>query len=482
MSKNRCNGEGNIRRRKDGRYEVRVSGGVDFATGQPIRLSRYAATREDAIQLLHQMSLAVGNKKMIHAQNLTLGSWLDLWMEVYMKNSLKQSTQASYETYANRHFKPALGQMRLRDITPQLLQQFYNYKIETEKLSPKTINNMNLYLHKALDQAYKEGLMPANPASALNLPKAKRPDIEILTRDEQAALVRASYGHRYGVFVRLVLMTGLRMGELLGLKWEDIDFRKSMLHIRRTLNRVQIPGLPQHHKGPRTQLILQEPKTANSIRSIPLVPGLLQDLIRWQGVQQSDRAIAGDLYMASDMIVTNPNGGYIEARTFSDYYAQMLNMAGLRHFTFHALRHTFASRAMEQGMDDKTLSTLLGHYSVAFTMDTYAHVLDNHKWEGMRLMEDLYKIDQSIPTQQFYPIVFTPSESDGYIVTSPDFPRLEFYAATMEEELKTAAIALRDELASIIYPPVATELGSIKTNPGQFALQIAYKIVQPWLC
>lgn len=472
MSKSRYDGEGNIRLRKDGRYEVRISG-IDFDTGKPVRISRYAKTEAEAIQLLHQLSLSISKTHCIHNQNITLAEWLDLWLEVYMKNTLKQSTRMSYETYAKRHFKPALGQMRLVDLTPQLLQQFYNYKMETENLSPKTITNLNLYLHKALDQAFKEGIIPTNPASALNLPHAKRPDIEILTRDEQAALVRASYGDRYGVFIRLVLMTGIRLGELLGLMWEDIDFRKSMLHIRRTLNRLQIPGLPDDYKGPKTQIVIQEPKSENSVRSIPLIPALLQDLLRWKAIQDNDRTMAGNAYEETGLIVTNPMGGYIEPRTFADYYHRILKQAGLRHFTFHALRHTFASRAMEQGMDEKTLSILLGHYSVAFTMDTYTHVLDDHKWEGMQLMEDLYSIERAASTEQLYPILLTPDNAGGYIITAPDFASVNFYAPTIEEGLANAPENLRTALLSMVYPPAATELSNIKTQPGQFALQIA---------
>ena len=472
MAKGRLNGEGNIRLRDDGRYEIRVSG-IDMATGKPKRISQYAKTEEEAIQVLRKLSLTVGKNSEIHSQNVTLEEWLDLWMELYMKNTIKQSTRMSYETYAKRHFNPVLGQMKLVEITPQMLQSFYNYKLEVEHLSPKTISNMNLYLHKALDQAYKEKIIPANPASALSLPRPKRPEIEILTRDEQAALVSASYTDRYGVFIRLVLVTGLRLDELLGLMWEDIDLRKNMLHVKRALNRLQIPGLPDDYQGPRTQIVIQEPKSENSIRSIPLLPAVVHDLLCWKQTQDSDKMMAEGEYQNTGLIVTNPLGGHIEPRTFSDYYHRILDKAGLRHFTFHALRHTFASRAMEQGMDEKTLSTLLGHYSVAFTMDTYTHVLDDHKWQGMQLMEELYNINQTLPTQQNYPIILTPDNVGGYIVTAPDFKQVNFYAPTMEEGIANAPETLRSAILSMVYPPPATELSTISTQPGQFALQIA---------
>ena len=312
-----------------------------------------------------------------------------------MRPTLKQSTYLSYESYIRVHLNPALGNIQLKELTPRILQQYYNYKAETEKLSPKTIVNLNLFLHKALSFAVAEGYINSNPADGVNLPRGSKPQIVILTRDEQARLMQCSYQHRYGVFVRLVLFTGLRLGELLGLRWEDIDFRTNMLYIRRTLNRLQKQDLPENYDGARTEIVLQEPKTENSIRSIPLIPQVVQDLLSWRKVQQADQQMTGENYIDSGMIVTNPFGAYIEPRTFSDYYHEILDLAKLRHFTFHALRHTFASRALEQGMDEKTLSVLLGHYSVAFTLDTYAHVLNDHKWTGINLMEELYAIHQT---------------------------------------------------------------------------------------
>ena len=204
MPSKRANKEGNIRHRADGRWEVRVTIGIDFATGEPKRISRYASTQEEAVKLLHELSF-IRDTAPRNFQTVTLGEWLDLCLEVYMKNTLKQSTYLSYESYIRVHLKPALGDIQLRDLSPRLLQQYYNYKAETEGLAPKTIVNINLFLHKALSYAVSEGYIPSNPAESINLSRGQKPQIEILTRDEQAQLIQASYQHRYGVFVRLVL-------------------------------------------------------------------------------------------------------------------------------------------------------------------------------------------------------------------------------------------------------------------------------------
>ncbi len=471
MSKIRANNEGSIRQRADGRWEVRVTVGLDFSTGKPKRVSRYASTREEAVKLLHEMSFLCETAPR-NFSNITLGEWLDMCLEVYMKNSLKQSTYVSYEGYIRIHYKPALGALRLKDLTPRLLQQFYNYKAETEGLAPKTLVNMNLFLHKALSYAVSEGYIPSNPASAINLPQGSKPQIEILTRDEQASLLRATYQHRYGVFVRLVLFSGIRMGELLGLRWEDIDIQSGLMHIRRTLNRLKKKAKTLAPGESKTEIVIQEPKSQNSIRSIPLLPAVMQDLLSWKAVQQNNQQAAGELYQDSGFIVTNPLGGYMEPRTFKDQYNQMLSIAGLRHFTFHALRHTFASRAMEQGMDAKTLSMILGHASVSFTMDTYTHVLNTHKVESMALMGELFDIGQA-PQQEFaYPVIATPLEDGTYGFSAPNFPEVSFSGPDLYQGLQHMKEHLQEELLISIYPPEPMPANQIILDAGQLLLQI----------
>lgn len=141
MLKRRLNGEGSIRKRADGSYEVRISLGVDFSTGKTKRISKYAATEEEAVQLLHSMSFANATSPNLFKET-TLGEWLEMCLEVYMKNTLKQSTYNSYRTYIEKHFKPALGEVPLAELSPRMLQMFYNYKIETEGLAPKTVVNI----------------------------------------------------------------------------------------------------------------------------------------------------------------------------------------------------------------------------------------------------------------------------------------------------------------------------------------------------
>ena len=471
MPKTRANGEGSIRHRTDGRWEVRITAGVDFATGQTKRISRYAKTQEEAVKLLHELSFMYNTAPKTF-QTTTLGDWLELCLEIYMKNSLKQSTYNSYVGYIRNHLKPALGDTAIQDLSPRTLQQFYNYKYEVEGLSPKTIVNINLFLHRALSFAVSEGYIQTNPAASLNLPRGPKPQIEILNRNEQAQLIHASYRHRYGVFIRLTLFTGLRVGELLGLRWEDVDVRAGMLKICRTLNRLNKMKAPTTPGEATTEIVIQTPKSENSMRSIPLLPAILQDLVNWKNVQKNDALAAGDAYENSGFIVTNPLGGYIEPRTFKDYYNQILALAGLRQFTFHALRHTFASRAMEQGMDAKTLSVILGHYSVSFTMDTYTHVLDGHKKDEMARMEELLDLAPVCLQNYTYPIVVTPQSDGTMLFTVPDFPEVAFEGCDLAGGVEMVKEQIHEAVLLCPLPPPPTPAEQILLEHGQMLLQV----------
>ena len=459
--------EGSIRERKDGRFEVRVTAGIDFETGKAKRISYYTHTKQEAVKKLHEKEYDIHFNHQIDPTSTKLIDWLRVWLDKYMRNSLKQSTYTSYKGYVEKHLSAAFPTLKLKDLTPMLLQDFYNYKLNNEGLSPKTIANIHRCLHKALKQAVLEHHIDFNPCDAVNLPRNEKPQIEILTREEQQQLMYTSYKFRYGVFIRLTLATGIRLGELLGLRWEDIDAKKNMLNIRRTLNRL--PKVDYNGIGNSTEIVIQEPKTKNSIRSIPLMPVILNELLQWKNVQLSDARTAGEAYNDSGFIVTHQLGGYIEPRNFKDFYDQILQASGLGHYTFHALRHTFATRALEQGMDAKTLSTLLGHYSVAFTLDTYTHVLDSQKHEEMSLLEELFAAPTT-PIHHSYPVIVSPS-ANGFVLTTIDFEELSVEADNIQYGIDCIQSAIIQRTARS-YPPSPTPVNELFLNNGEFIVMV----------
>ena len=445
--------EGNIRQRTDGRWEVRLSAGIDYKTGKPKRTSTCCNTKQEAIAILQEQAHDIRVNGWRDPMSVTLGEWYEYWLVTYMKDKVKQSTYMSYRGYGNKHFC-VLYKIRLKKLEGRILQEFYNYKYREEGLSAKTLRNYHMALHKCLQQAVKERLIVTNPCDAVTLPSGEKPEIAALTNEQQRALVQISYRHRYGVFVRLDLSTGLRMGELLALRWEDIDLVGAQLTVKRTINRLA--RYEQDEGKHSTEIVFDTPKTQNARRTIPLTRSVIEDLKRWRSIQLADQNAAGAAYQDTGFVVTNELGMYFEQRTFKDYYNRMLQDAGIGHFTFHALRHTFATRALERGMDYKTLSAIRGHYSVSFTMDTYVHSMDEHKRNEMDKMDDLFGISLEISVeQQPYPVLFTVTE-EGCKAFAPDFPKIQIQAGTMETALMEAKKQIQKALSQFKYPPIPT--------------------------
>ena len=450
----RGHNEGNIRQRTDGRWEVRLSAGIDYKTGKPKRTSTCCNTRQEAIAILQKQAHEVRTKGWRDPMGVTLEEWYEHWLDTYVKNSVKQSTYLSYKGYLKKHFA-CISKIKLKALDAGTLQELYTFKYEEEDLSPKTLRNMNMALHKCLAQAVKEDLLTNNVSEAVVLPRAERPEIEVLTNEQQREVVKASYRHRYGVFVRLALCTGLRSGELMGLQWGDIDLVAGTLQVRRTLNRLH--KYEENPEGNKTEIVLSSPKTKNSRRMIPLTRGAVEDLKRWRAVQQHDKQAAGASYKDEGFVLATETGKYFEKKMLSKYYERILNDAGVGHFTFHALRHTFATRALEHGMDYKTLSALLGHYSVSFTMDTYVHCLDERKRSEIAKMDDLYDIPIELPIDgTIYPVLCRPTD-DGCTLYVPDFPNLEVKAPTMQEALMKVKERILGRLRLYIHPPVPSK-------------------------
>ena len=334
----RGHNEGNIRQRTDGRWEVRLSAGIDYKTGKPKRTSTCCNTKQEAIAILQEQAHDIRVNGWRDPMSVTLGEWYEYWLVTYMKDKVKQSTYMSYRGYGNNHFC-VLYKIRLKKLEGRILQEFYNYKYREEGLSAKTLRNYHMALHKCLQQAVKERLIVTNPCDAVTLPSGEKPEIAALTNEQQRALVQISYRHRYGVFVRLDLSTGLRMGELLALRWEDIDLVGAQLTVKRTINRLA--RYEQDEGKHSTEIVFDTPKTQNARRTIPLTRSVIEDLKRWRSIQLADQNAAGAAYQDTGFVVTNELGMYFEQRTFKDYYNRMLQDAGIGHFTFHALRHPY---------------------------------------------------------------------------------------------------------------------------------------------
>ncbi len=398
MAKKRANGEGTIRQRKDGRWEGLYT--VNYK-----RKSVYGKTQTEVRKKLNEVLNDINNGMYIENTNITLGAWLDEWLEVYAKPSVKLSTYGSYEGYIRNHIKPEIGKVKLSALRADILQKFINQKLKNGRcdkvkdvntnklvikkggLSEKTIKNMYNMIHSALKQAYKNGLVNQNVSELITLPKQKRNEMRVLSLDEQKALQSAVEDERLGIGIILSLFTGIRLGELLGLKFDDIDFENKTITIRRTLNRLKV----YDNSEKKTDIVIGEPKTNKAKRIIPLQEFLVPLLKAHRTRVLTEQIKIANLYKNDSFVMCNEFGKHLEPTTYQNFFKNMLKKAGIQDTNFHTLRHTFATRALESGFDVKVLADILGHADASTTLNKYAHALPDHKKTSMEKLSFLYE-------------------------------------------------------------------------------------------
>lgn len=364
MAKRRANGEGSIRHRADGRWEGRFTAGRDVITGKPIYKNVLGKTQAEVKDKLKAEIEKVDKLNYIKADEITIGQWLDEWYENYVKTSLRPSTIKNFETLIRLHIKPVIGNVKLKTLTPMYLQKLYvrlleqgridrpESKNQPKGLSAKTVRNIHSVLYSACDKAVLERLIMYNPAVGCKLPKKEHHEMKTLPLDKlDTFLAECKASGCYEEFY-LALSTGLRRGEMFGLKWSDIDTKTGFIHIKRQAQRLN------------GEVVTMPLKTQNSYRAILIGKDVIDMLLD----MKARRAVE------SEYVFCSPTGGILEPSSQRRRLERILDRCGMEKIRFHDLRHTFATLSLQNGVDVKTLSAMLGHYSAAFTLDTYAHV------------------------------------------------------------------------------------------------------------
>ena len=372
MAKKRGNNEGSITRRPDGRWMAQVTIGRDAATGKPKRATFYGKTRQDVADKLTKALREKQQGTFVASHKLTLGEWLDTGLWEYKKPKLRPISFDSYEMLVRRHLTPTLGHIALRDLRPEHLQHFYNEKAQ-QGLSARTVRYCHTLLYGALVQAEKNQLIARNVSTLTELPREARKEMRTLTLDQVTAkLLPAIAQDRLFAAIFLAFGTGLRRGELLALRWKDIDFKAGTLQVRQTLVRVK------NHHAPagegRTRLLIQEPKTQHSRRTVPIPEECLAALHQHKARQAEEKLRLGPAYQDHGLVFCRPDGAPMAPEMFVKSFERLIAQAGLPPIRFHDTRHTFATLMLELGESPKTVQTMLGHSRVAITLDIYSHV------------------------------------------------------------------------------------------------------------
>lgn len=380
--KRRAKGEGNIRQRPNGTWEARFIVGIDPGTGKDIRKSVYAKTQKEVRQKMTAAIAALDNDDYKEPSKMTVGQWLDIWARDYL-GGVKPYTVVSYTQHIENHIKPAMGAVKLEALNAHTIQGFYNAlgKPQGKKsaLSAKTIKNVHGVLHKALQQATMNGYIKVNPTDACALPRIVKKEMHPLDEAETKRFVEAIKGHYYEDVFLATLYTGMRQGEVLGLTWDRVDFKRGTVTIDRQLQK-DVGG------GSSYNLVL--PK--NSKGRVITPPDDVMRLLQRQRRRQAEWQIkAGPAW--SDrwgLVFTNEVGGPIMPHTLYHNFKHIVEALDLPEVRFHDLRHTYAVAALLAGVDIKTVQANLGHATAAFTLDVYGHVTEQMKRKGADKMQE----------------------------------------------------------------------------------------------
>lgn len=358
MAKRRGRGEGSITQRADGRWMARVS--LGFVNGKLRRKSVYGKTKEEALAAMREIQRNLDKGLPVQASSPTVSSYLTEWLE-RCKAKVSPRTYLAYDNVVRLHVIPAIGNKRLEKLNQRDVNKMLSDL--SSRLSPASIDNVRRVLIVALNQAMREDLIGRNVATLSDTISVPRFEAKALTRAEADALLSASQDSRYALVYRLALSAGLRLGELLGLRWEDVDFDNSVIRIRRQLQVVD---------GVRT---LRELKTPKSRRTIPLPASLMQALREQRNNQRIERLQAGGKWVPHwELVFMTPTGTPVSDATLRRDFQRASKEAGLEGLRFHDLRHSAASFMAAQGVHMSATQAILGHSQVTTTAQIYTHV------------------------------------------------------------------------------------------------------------
>lgn len=361
----------NIYKRKDGRYEGRyVLGKNSYGKTRFGYVYGYQYTTVKNALLQKKLENSPQNIEDKPHRQKTLADWSSFWLENEILGSVKVSTYQAYTAIIKKHILPPLGKMNLGSITPGVIHSFIS-ALEASGLAYNTIKNIYRLLSSIIKCAFEEGLLAKNPCKKIKIQRVENAKQRVLSRHEQES-VRCAALHSNNLSALLSMYTGLRLGEVCGLKWSDIDWKERTITVNRTVQRVSQNATASY--SPKTILMTGTPKSLHSHRVVP-VPTFLLALLKKQFKSKMEH-----FYIFSD------SPAIVDPRTVQRQFKRLVEQIGLENVHFHTLRHTLTTRLLELGVDVKTISNLLGHKSVKTTLDYYAHSLIDQQRRAMELL------------------------------------------------------------------------------------------------
>lgn len=370
--KKRGNNEGSIYERADGRWCGAVTTG--YANGKMRRKVVYGKTRAEARQKMAKVEQDIRQGVPVFTERQTVQQFLERWLEDCVKPTKVPSTYKSYAGHVHHHFIPSLGRIQLTKLTAQHVQRFLKEKLESG-LSPRTVQYLRSTLHIALNQAMRWDLVQRNIVSMTDAPRVPRFEITPLSPEQARTFLDAVKGNRLEALYTVAMAVGLRQGEALGLRWQDVDLETGVLNVRYQLQRVD------------KVLQLVEPKTSQSRRKIGL-PRVVVDALREHKLRQlRERHIAGSRWQEWGLVFMSTIGTPLDASSVTRGFKKTLKDIDLPHQRFHDLRHCCASLLLAQGIHPRVVMEILGHSTIVLTMNTYSHVMPAAQREAANSMD-----------------------------------------------------------------------------------------------
>lgn len=394
MANKRANGEGSINKYIvngiNKGWRASISSGRD-ESGKLIRKQFYGKTQKEVKEKLEEYKKQLSLGSLPSDDKLTLEQWYYTWLFDYRIKDLKPKSFEKYEGIYRNYIKDTqLGRLKLRDLRATHLQKYYNDLMDSNKKPTSTIKSLNTRLKPCLAEAEKQGYIQKNYCKLVTLPKDNTTrEINVLTPEQQKSFIAALVDHELEMLFLTALSTGLRLGEILGLKWSDIDFNTGTLTVNRTLQRVT----EIDRNGNRESKVIEQlPKTKNSIRTIPIPKNILAKLKDYKIQQSKNKLQIGELYANNDYVFCDKLGYPLDDKKPNRNLKSILGKLGIAPLKFHGLRHTYATRLFEANVPSKTVQVLMGHYDISITMDVYTKVMPEKKLEAIEKLNNIFAL------------------------------------------------------------------------------------------
>lgn len=355
---------GNIRERSKGSYTITISLSNDPITNK--RRRKYytvRGTKKDAEKFLTEKLRELDTGILGENINMNFTEYLKFWLQNSCNKNLSINTYEEYELKVNKHIVPYLGNIKLDKLKPLQIQNFYTLKLE-QGLSERTVISFHKIIHRALEQALKWQLISINVCNGVEKPKVKKNKVDILNEKELKELLKIAKSTKLYVPVFIASYTGMRRGEILGLTWDNVDLKNNVIKIEKTLSST------------KNGIVFTEPKTETSKRNIAISKDISQILKKVQVEQLKNKMRLGNLYQNNNLVCCKDNGDFINPKSFSRDFHNLLKANNFKIIRFHDLRHTHASLLVKLGVHPKEISNRLGHSDIQITMNIYSHIYE----------------------------------------------------------------------------------------------------------